>query len=105
MNDSKATGMMDEAKGKLEQAFGNATGNEKVANEGAADEVKGHAEQTWGSVKDTAHDISQSNSANDTSTEAHDSGQNMRDKVTSGAQHLKEDIQHGLNNLKQKSNE
>ena len=38
-------GKVDEGTGKLKQAVGEATGNEKLANKGAAQQVKGHVEQ------------------------------------------------------------
>ena len=66
MNESNATGVFDQVKGKIKQAFGEATDNQSLANEGAADQVKGHAEEAWGNVKDTAHDVSHSRTAEET---------------------------------------
>lgn len=104
MNDSKADGFFDEAKGKLKQTFGEATNNQSVANEGAADQVKGHAEETWGSVKDTAHNLGNSQTATDTHVAAEQHATNFRDKITNAAEHAKESIQHGLDNLEHKAN-
>ncbi len=106
MNDSKAEGLFDEAKGKLKQAFGETTNNQSVANEGAADQVKGHAEQTWGNVKDTAHDVAHSNSTTTatSSAESQHTSHGLRDDITNAAEHMKEGINHGLDSLKHKSN-
>jgi len=56
MNETKATGYFDEAKGKLKQALGETFHNESLADSGVADQVKGHAKQAWGSIQDTARD-------------------------------------------------
>ena len=105
MNDSKAEGFFDEAKGKLKQAFGDATNNQSVANEGAADEVKGHAEQTWGSVKDAASSIGHhdTNTATTANADTAQTGHNMREDITTGAENLKNKIEHGLDNLTHKN--
>lgn len=44
-------GKFDELAGKVKQAFGEATGNDSVANEGATQQIKGHTEQAYGAVK------------------------------------------------------
>ena len=54
MNSSNVEGVFDQAKGKIKQAFGEATDNHSLANSGAADQVKGHAKEAWGNVKDAA---------------------------------------------------
>lgn len=102
MNESKAEGTFDVAKGKLKQAWGEATNDQSVANSGAADQVKGHAEQTWGNVKDTAHDVTH-NSESHTATESQHTSHGLRDDITNAAEHLKESINHGLDKLKHKS--
>ncbi len=103
MNESKVEGVFDEAKGKLKQAFGEATNDQSTANSGAADQVKGHAEQTWGNVKDTAHDVAHSDSTT-ASAETQHTSHGLRDDITNAAEHMKESINHGLDNLKHKSN-
>ncbi len=84
--------------------MGDATNNQSVANEGAADEVKGHAEQTWGNVKDTAHEVTHG-STTTASAESQHTSHNLRDDVTNAAEHMKEGINHGLDNLKHKAND
>ncbi len=103
MNESKAEGFFDEAKGKIKQAVGNTFGDEKMANSGATDEVKGHAEQTWGSVKDTAGNLTHSNTATSTEAHAENTGNTLRNDVTSAAEHAKDSIKRGLDHLENKA--
>lgn len=105
MNESKAGGFFDEAKGKIKQAVGETFHDDSMANSGAADEVKGHAEQTWGSVKDSAHNLGHSNSVNDTKADAENTGNNLRDKVTNAAENAKDSIERGLGKLEHKAND
>ena len=108
MNESNVGGKFDEITGKVKQGVGEAFGNEKLANEGAAQEVKGNAKQTWGNVKDTASDLGNSartdSGANPAGTEVHTSntGSSIRQDVTNAAEHAKESIDRGLDHLKGK---
>jgi len=108
MNDSKASGIFDEAKGKLKQAVGETFNDQSMANSGAADEVKGHAEQAWGSVKDIAHDITHGRRVNEVETDseirAERADHNVRDSITNAAASAKESIQRGLGHLEHKTN-
>jgi uncharacterized protein YjbJ (UPF0337 family) len=97
MNKSNATGVLDQAKGKVKQAVGEAFNNQELANEGAADQVKGHAKEAWGNVKDTAKDI-----GNRHAGDAEDTGHNVRNSMTSAAANAKESINRGLDDLKAK---
>jgi uncharacterized protein YjbJ (UPF0337 family) len=47
-NKDERDGKIDQAKGKTKQAVGDLTGNEKLKNEGAADETAGKVESTVG---------------------------------------------------------
>ena len=60
MNKDTASGKFDQIAGKVKQSVGEAVGNQKMANAGAAEQVKGAAKETWGKVTDTAHDVSNS---------------------------------------------
>jgi uncharacterized protein YjbJ (UPF0337 family) len=88
-------GKFDEVAGKVKQSVGEAINNDKVANEGTAQQVKGHAEQAWGSVQESAHgkaaDIKANHEA-DHNNKAHD----VRESITSTAQNVKEKIQNAL---------
>jgi uncharacterized protein YjbJ (UPF0337 family) len=49
-------GKFNEIAGKVKQTVGETVGNDKLANEGAAQQVKGHVEQAWGTVKGVVED-------------------------------------------------
>ena len=52
MNTHTVSGKVDQLKGQIKQTVGEATGNDRLANSGAADQVKGHAKEAYGNVKD-----------------------------------------------------
>ena len=54
MNKDQVTGKVEQAAGRVKQGVGEAIGNQKLANQGLADQVKGAAKETWGNVKDAA---------------------------------------------------
>ena len=103
-SDSTVKGKFDELAGKTKEAFGDLTGNQSVANKGAAQEVKGHAEQSWGSVKEAVHDnTSSSPSTTTTGSTATDSGaHDVRQSVTSTAANVKEHIKNAVDDFKNK---
>ena len=43
---------MDQMKGKLKEVAGKLTGDEKLKNEGRADQIKGKVQNTIGGIKD-----------------------------------------------------
>jgi uncharacterized protein YjbJ (UPF0337 family) len=102
MNSTNTEGVWDQTKGKVKQTVGEAFNDDKLANEGAADQVKGHAEEAWGNVKDTAHDLTHGSTA--TSTDAHvraeQEGHDARNSVADAAEHMKDSINRGLDHLK-----
>ncbi len=105
MNESNASGLLDQAKGKVKQAFGEATDNQSLANEGAADQVKGNVKEAWGNTKDTAHDLSHSRTAEKTHEDSTHTSNSLRDDVTNAAEHAKQSMNRGLDNLKHKAND
>lgn len=48
MNKDELDGRLDQAKGKVKQAVGDLTDNERLRNEGAADEASGDVQETFG---------------------------------------------------------
>ena len=94
VNDSTAKGKWNEAVGNVKQSVGEAVGNDKMANEGAADQVKGQAQQTWGSVKDG---FSTEQDRHEETSEAH--AHNARESVVSGAEKLKNSIENGVDHM------
>ncbi|MDX1729637.1 MAG: CsbD family protein [Aurantimonas coralicida] len=49
-------GAAKEAGGKLKQAAGDLSGNDRMKAEGAADEVEGKTQKNYGKVKDAVED-------------------------------------------------
>jgi uncharacterized protein YjbJ (UPF0337 family) len=87
MSDSTVKGKVNVAVGKVKQGVGEAVGSNKMANEGTAQQLKGHAQQTLGAVKEAVADHKA-----DRDKSAHD----VREKMTSTAQNVKEHIQHAI---------
>lgn len=101
-SDSTVKGKFDEIAGKAKQAFGDLTGDQSVANRGAAQEVKGHGEQTWGSVKEAVHDSTTPAAGTHTTatTHADTEAHNARQGVTSAAESVKEHVRNAVDDLK-----
>ena len=102
MNTSNASGVFDQAKGKVKEVLGETFNDQKLANEGAADQVKGHAEEAWGNLKDTASHIGH-NDATDAKVHAENTGHDLRSSITNAAEHVKESISRGLGHLENKN--
>jgi uncharacterized protein YjbJ (UPF0337 family) len=56
MNNDTVKGEAEKLGGKLKEAVGNITHNDKLKTEGQAEQVKGTARKTVGQVKDAASD-------------------------------------------------
>ena len=84
MNRDTTEGKFDQLKGKVKQSVGEAIGNTKLANSGAADQVKGATKEAWGSAKDAARAVTDKAHAH---AESH--GHDVRTKITSTAQNVK----------------
>jgi uncharacterized protein YjbJ (UPF0337 family) len=55
-NTDKATGIANEAAGKIKQGIGKAVGSDKLLSEGAAQEAKGDAQKLKGDAKNAIKD-------------------------------------------------
>ncbi len=95
MSTDTVSGKFDQVVGKAKQGIGEATGNQELANSGAADQVKGNAKEAWGNVKDTASDVRQQRPATQPASrdaakhrharsprQAHLAAENLKDKIT-----------------------
>ena len=108
MNQEKVEGKFDQVVGKVKQTVGEAVGNQKLADSGAADEVKGAAKEAWGNVKDTASDVRDTASAGTDVKEeslkqrADHAAHEAREKITSGAQNMKNKINEKLKDIRDK---
>jgi uncharacterized protein YjbJ (UPF0337 family) len=108
MNTEKIEGKFDQVAGKIKQGVGEAVGNQKLANAGAAEQIKGAAKETWGHAKDAANTVNDERRARTqvegenlkmrTEEKAHE----MRDKITSTAQNIKNKMNDKFDDIKQK---
>jgi uncharacterized protein YjbJ (UPF0337 family) len=98
MSSETVTGKFDQVKGQIKQSIGEATGNESLANSGAADQVKGHVKEAWGNTKDAANAV-----ANDAKREAavdhaeakihgEETAHNVREHVVNAAASVKDAV-------------
>jgi uncharacterized protein YjbJ (UPF0337 family) len=101
MNKDTVTGQAEQVAGKVKQAFGEAVGNQKMANSGAAEQIKGAARETWGQTKDTAQDVSNAKSA-DAQVKGESKAHELREKITTGAQNIKNEISAKLDDVKER---
>ncbi len=85
------SGKFNQIAGKVKQTVGEATNNDKLANEGAAQQVKGHAEEAWGSVKHAANETAAEHNVVH-ENKAHD----VRESIVSTAQNVKEHVQNAI---------
>ena len=51
MNKDELDGKVDQLKGKVKRAVGDATGNQRLHDEGVADEVAGNVEEGFGKAR------------------------------------------------------
>ena len=51
MNRDELGGKLDRTKGEVKQAFGDATNNERLHDEGVADEVSGKVQEGFGTAR------------------------------------------------------
>ena len=51
MNRDELEGKLDRAKGEVKQAFGHATNDERLHDEGVADEVSGKVQEGFGTAR------------------------------------------------------
>ena len=50
-NDDELKGKLNQAKGNIKQGVGKATGNERLRDEGVADEAAGEVQEDFGTAK------------------------------------------------------
>lgn len=80
MDKDRVSGKFDQGIGKAKEKLGEAVGNQKLANEGVADQVKGAAKETWGNAKDAARTTHDRHVA-DTENAANAKRETFTDKV------------------------
>lgn len=57
MNDDRIKGKIDDVKGRVKRQVGEWTGDENAQAEGAMDQAKGKVQNAWGNVKDGVKDV------------------------------------------------
>jgi uncharacterized protein YjbJ (UPF0337 family) len=57
MSEEHVKGGIEKLGGRIKEAAGALTGNDKLKNEGRVDQVKGGAHQVLGDLKDAVHDV------------------------------------------------
>jgi uncharacterized protein YjbJ (UPF0337 family) len=61
MNKDELNGKVDQLKGKIKEGVGHATDDERLHDEGVADQAAGHVEEGFGKARrkvgDTLHDV------------------------------------------------
>ncbi len=80
MNKDNLGGKMDQVTGKVKEKVGETIGNDRMANEGVADQVKGAAKETWGNAKDAVHESADMH-RRETTDRATDARETLTDKV------------------------
>jgi uncharacterized protein YjbJ (UPF0337 family) len=56
MDKDRVEGKMDDVKGRVKRQVGEWTGDEDTQAEGAADQAKGKVQNAWGKLKDAGRD-------------------------------------------------
>jgi uncharacterized protein YjbJ (UPF0337 family) len=100
---NKIQGKFDQVAGKVKQSVGEATRNDHLANQGAAQQVKGHVEEAWGSVKEAVNTTATKASAStqpDTARRQGEEKHDVREKLISTAQNVKNHIQDSVSDYR-----
>jgi uncharacterized protein YjbJ (UPF0337 family) len=87
MNKDQVSGKFDQAAGKVKEKIGETVGNQRLANEGLADQVKGAAKETWGNAKEVAHE-----NADADRREAERNANDTRERIANKVQDMKERV-------------
>jgi uncharacterized protein YjbJ (UPF0337 family) len=100
MNKDQVTGKVERAAGRVKQGVGEALGNQKLANEGVAEQVKGAAKETWGNAKDAA-----TVTADRHHTEAEHNANDARARVSNKVDEVRETVNQKIDAHKAKEHD
>src|SRR5260370_33276419 len=106
MNKETVEGKFDQAAGKVKEKVGETVGNQQLANKGVAEQIKGAAKETWGKTKDTAAEmrnasrIKAQGEERDLKHRTERVGQDIREKVTSTTQNVKDKTNEKLDDIR-----
>jgi uncharacterized protein YjbJ (UPF0337 family) len=103
MDSDQIKGKLQNAFGKTEEAVGEAIGSQNLANAGAEDRLKGSARETWGNAKDTVREVGQTAHTDAAIHRDHATAQGgtLRDRIVTGAENLRENINAKLDHAKE----
>jgi uncharacterized protein YjbJ (UPF0337 family) len=85
MNKDQVSGKFDQVAGKVKEKVGETVGNQRMANQGVADQVKGAAKETFGNAKEVVHD-----NAKHERHEAEQHATDARERIVKKTQDLKD---------------
>jgi uncharacterized protein YjbJ (UPF0337 family) len=91
----QVAGKFDQGIGKAKEKLGEAVGNQKLANQGVADQVKGAAKETWGNAKDAARTTHDRRAA-----ETEDTANAKRETVTDKVAEMKKKANDKIDDFK-----
>jgi uncharacterized protein YjbJ (UPF0337 family) len=97
VNKDQVSGKVEQAVGKVKQSVGETLGNEKLANQGVADQAKGATKEAWGNAKDAVREVQQSHK-DDATDKAHET----RNKITQSVQDAKEKVNEKIDKFKER---
>jgi len=100
MNKETAEGKISQVAGKIKEKIGEATGNDSLANRGAAEQIKGAAKETWGHAKDVAREAGET-----VRTKSDIERESLTDRVEAGAHDFREKTASTVQNVKEKIGE
>jgi len=95
MNRDQIKGKAREVSGKIKREAGEVTGNERLANDGLADQVAGAVQQSWGDLKDAAHEVAESHRE-----ERQHKTEEMRDNIANKVEDAQENYRERVNKLR-----
>jgi len=105
MNKETIQGKFDQTAGAIKQKVGEATGNQKLANSGVADQIKGAAKETWGKTKDVAEQAAvQGNTQKESLTQRmEEAAHNMRERLAESAENAKNRVNEKLEEIRDRN--
>jgi uncharacterized protein YjbJ (UPF0337 family) len=95
MDKDQVAGKFDQGIGKAKEKLGETVGNQRLANQGVADQVKGAAKETWGNAKDAARTTHDRHAA-----DAEDAANAKREHVTDKVAEMKKKANDKIDDFK-----
>ncbi len=100
MNKTQLSGKTDQLSGSVKQTVGEAIGNDRLANEGAGEQIKGAVKDIAGNAQAAIKD-----SASKSKSESEEHAKELRHGVTDTTQSVKKHINRKIDELRDSGNE